>query len=234
MTQRGEKGKGPGKRYEEDGGGSSFTHNSRFRRIRPGTEPNKEMSDFAKKLSKACEGLIDEEASRIDGACGDIPGYVSPMRPRNVHSKGEDWYKENAENKTSANSSSQGGRHVNSSTSKEYRKMETTQNQHQGATEEEIARGAAAGAQAGAQAGAAAAGVGAAIRNWFNANRTKVGLMLGVAATLGTQAAVAAYQKNKGGRINLPGDMTLVVDGNQPGGQPGNNNAAGNAGGRGR
>lgn len=109
--------------------------------------------------------------------------------------------------------------------------------------------GERAGAAADAAAGKAAEeikGFMPRVKKFWNDYKAPLCVMGGVAATVGVEAAVAAYKERQGNPTMRVGDTTVAWSGapgtnmgmdgagqggNQPGAQPGNDNGAGNAGG---
>jgi hypothetical protein len=161
-------------------------------------------TDFGTKLDRAVNSSSGGHDSRYCRTSpSNRPQSASRDSEQTVNNGKSSWYKESAEeNNSSANIANH--QHVNKSeSSMTAANNQSTNNQ---------ADPAAAGAQAGAEA-AKADGFFSKIGTWtkktYNANRVKVGLVVGVAATLAGEAAISAYKtrqekKNSGGAFDGP------------------------------
>jgi hypothetical protein len=195
-------------------------------------------------LAAAFGELIEEEQRVIDEPRSGDPDYHSPFEKR-VNSRQGNWYKVNVENKPSATSSS-------SSTEKEHL-MNTTQTAEKivediaekastkkDAAEQAFAKGKMEGFDAGRMAGKAetfqetmgnasekAKGVWGSVKGFVAQHKTAIGVALGVAATVGTQAAVVAAKNRRGDRMMRVGDTAVTwgevppAEGNMAGGNRG-------------
>jgi hypothetical protein len=184
------------------------------------------------------------------------------IEKRKFKHKHSSWYKDDAENQRSVESSSGRDHQRHHSESVKERKMEHRQQQDEStifkaaaekigeksstkvdAAEEALKQGfemgkqAAAAEKTGEAAKEAAKGAWGGIKAWANANRTKLGILIGVAGTVGATAAAAAYKERQGQRSMRVGDTTVAwnPEGGAPGtmGGPAGAAAGGGAGGAG-
>lgn len=173
-----------------------------------------------------------------DENCGVDPDgdfdFTPSFQKREVHPRRKNWYKDIAETQTSVDAlSNQGGR-FKRQTEKE-RKMNTEQTstaaEDMAAKKEAENVGSSGPAKNAAEqafhAGAewarrmgqadaakdtakeAAKGIWGGMKSWYQANKTKVGIALGVAGTVGATAAVKAYKDRQGQHTARMGDTTV-------------------------